>query len=35
MYEDDPLRQELAQHIEGPLVRRRSSRYEEYDEEED
>jgi hypothetical protein len=33
MYEDDPLRQELAQHIEGPLVRRRSSRYEEYDEE--
>jgi hypothetical protein len=35
MYEDDPLRQELAQHIEGPLVRRRSSRYEEYDEEEE
>ncbi|MFL5693109.1 MAG: hypothetical protein ACJ795_15030 [Ktedonobacteraceae bacterium] len=34
MYEDDPLRQELAQHIESPLVRR-SSRYEEYDEEED
>ncbi len=33
MYEDDPLRRELAQHIEVPRIRR-SSRYEEYDEEE-
>ncbi len=33
MYEDDPLRQEMAQHIEAPLVRR-SSRYENYDEDE-
>ena len=32
MYEDDPLRQALAQQIEAPSVRR-SSRYEEYDEE--
>ncbi len=32
MYEDDPLRQELAQHIDTPIVRR-SSRYEEYEEE--
>jgi len=31
MYEDDPLRQELAQQIEPPIVRR-SSRYEEEDE---
>jgi hypothetical protein len=34
MYEDDPLRQEMAQHVEIPLVRR-SSRYEDYGEEED
>ncbi len=33
MYEDDPLRQELAQQIEAPQVRR-SSRYLNYDEEE-
>lgn len=32
MYEDDPLRQELAQHIDTPIVRR-SSRYEAYEEE--
>lgn len=31
MYEDDPLRQELAQHIDTPIVRR-SSRYEEDEE---
>ena len=31
MYEDDPLRQELAQQVEPPIVRR-SSRYEEEDE---
>jgi len=34
MYEDDPLRQELAQQIEAPQVRR-SSRYLDYDEEEE
>jgi len=33
MYEDDPLRQELAQQIEAPSIRR-SSRYEEYEDEE-
>jgi hypothetical protein len=33
MYEDDPLRQELAQQIERPSIRR-SSRYEEYEDEE-
>ena len=34
LYEDDPLRQELAQQIERPITRR-SSRYEQYDEEEE
>jgi len=34
MYEDDPLRQELAQHIDTPVVRR-SSRYEDYEYEEE
>jgi hypothetical protein len=34
MYEDDPLRQELAQHLEAPPVRR-SSRYEAYEDQED
>jgi len=34
MYEDDPLRQELAQHIDTPIVRR-SSRYEENEYEEE
>lgn len=32
MYEDDPLRQQLAQQIDAPAVRRRSSRYEDEDE---
>jgi hypothetical protein len=31
MYEDDPLRQELAQQIDVPTVQRRASRYEEED----
>jgi hypothetical protein len=31
MYEDDPLRQELAQQIDVPSVQRRASRYEEED----
>jgi len=34
MYEDDPLRQELAQQINPPTVRR-SSRYEEHEYEEE
>ena len=34
LYEDDPLRQELAQQIEAPQVRR-SSRYLHYDEDEE
>ncbi|GAC1614696.1 MAG: hypothetical protein NVS4B7_06950 [Ktedonobacteraceae bacterium] len=34
MYEDDPLRQKLAQQIEAPPVRR-SSRYQDYDEDEE
>ena len=33
LYEDDPLRQELAQQIERPTIRR-SSRYEQYDDDE-
>lgn len=35
MYEDDPLRQELAQQINNTGVRRRSSRYQEYEDEEE
>src|SRR5207248_812544 len=31
MYEDDPLRQELAQQIEVPFIQRRASLYEEDD----
>ena len=35
MYEDDPLRQELAQQIDTTGVRRRSSRYQEYENDEE
>jgi hypothetical protein len=34
MYEDDPLRYELAQQIDGPSVQRRASRYEEDEDQE-